>query len=279
MGRLNWRFGTVSAIPAALAVLSACSGGGGVAGGGIGGDGGPGGADASAWVSGYWAGTFQLKDEDEPETTTANATFELTEEKAGNFSIVLPERANAQVTGTFRDFAGTSLMLKIAKSAVSSLGADNGTSNVDYDLIGDALKLHNERVTLRLVREQAGEGGTGGGGEGQDGPDGQSDTGLTGQWRCSDGNGYVWHVNFESPTTVAIDVHDAAGAAAPMGMNGDIATAAGTPDEARFEGVVTITKADLEKYVGLRIGVKRAGVSSLVFIRLDTEQTMSCMPG
>ena len=83
---------------------------------------------------------------------------------AGDF-FEIPPGHDAYVEGSYRDFQGKSLMLKVKKSTVSTVGNDGTTTDLSYGLVGNDLELYNDRVLIRLQRpgSSTDTGGSGGG--------------------------------------------------------------------------------------------------------------------
>lgn len=267
MGSNVWLKDVAAIVIAVSLGCLACGKGGGPTGIGDGfGKGGTGDAKPNAWLGGSWLGTYQLKNDD-PETTSLTAKFAPVEERSGNFSLTLPERDGAIVTGQYQDFAGTSLLLKIGDSSVSNIGNKGSTTTIDYDLIGNALKITNERVLIRLVRENTGGGGGGGGTTEIPTPDG-----VFGHWNCADENGYMWRFNFKSETDFAVDIYNTSTETASMWMEGGMTK----PDDGSFDKELLVKKSQVEKYIGLKLGATRDSKESLTVTRLDNSVAMAC---
>lgn len=259
------KFISLSTIALAACSLGAC-GASNVVGAGADGGGNPGDGDASAWIAGSWTGTFKLKDEDS-ESMSATAKFTVTDERAGSFTITLPDNDTAAIEGKFQDFAGETLVLTVKKSSISSLGNDTSTSNLDYDLIGDSLKLQNERALLRLVRAKTDDDKTD---DGEPTPQ----TGMTGHWGCQDTNGYLWAIQIKSETEFSADVTTKNGSRAPIWLDGSVAKIA---NDAEYDARLTVTDSDVTKYVGMELGFNQTSTDAAEFTRLgDGGQLMSC---
>lgn len=265
-----------SSLLGALLVAYACSGGDGTTGTGRDGGADRNSADGTAWITGKWTGTYELKSET-PDRTAAKAEFvddDNDSKGAGTFKITLPEKDGGLVKGKFQDFANESLMLSVGDSSISTLGIPGSTTSVDYELIGNDLKIYNDRALLRLVRETSSadedEDDDSGGGGGS-----IPDKGLVGRWACPDRT-YVWRVHFDSETEFSIDIYSTDGGSASTWIDGTFAAPA---DTSRFDGMLTVNRAELDKYVGMQLGAKRASPTSLLITRLGTTETkLNCEP-
>lgn len=267
---MTWSFIQVRPLSALLLATSlgwlGC-GASGVVGAGAGGGGNPNGDDANAWIVGDWSGTFALKDDDDT-AMSATAKFEVTEDRSGTFSIVLPDNDGATTSGRFQDFAGETLVLDVKTSNISSIGSEGTKSNVDYDLIGNSLKLQNERMLLRLVRDKADDGDDDG-----DVPD-PVQTGLIGHWGCLDLNGYDWAIQMKSETEFSADVSVKSGGRAPIWLDGSVVK---SEAGAEFDARLTVTDSDVEQYKGLALGFKQTATDLATLTRIGDEPTvMKC---
>lgn len=228
--------------------LAACDSGTGVNGGPAEG-GGPASGDArSSWLTGGWKGNYKNKEAEEGTTlreTTAEATFKETEALTGEFEIKLPALENVSVKGTYHDFQGKSLLLEIVESSLSTIGSPNSSTDMDYQLVGDALELHNDRITIRLVRsadEQASEEDEAAAGK-------KKDVAID-DWLCRDGQGFNWKIDLRE-TFFALDVFDPNGARQSLAMKGEVKITRGSTDA---DVVLTVTSSsEKDKYKGLEL--------------------------
>ena len=230
-----------------LLALTAC---GGITGQpGIGADGSGGGKGASYSLAGEWQGLYKAKQTETSgvRETNAKVTVEPTGDLIGNFKLELPSYQGANVSGTYRDFAGKSMIIDIASSNFSALGLTGSKTDLPYDLVGDALEFSNDRFALKLTRQGNQQtkdvpltqtSGTGSQGASRD---------LLGRWTCQDGSRFVWKLNIKTSNTFAIDVLDSAGAQASMWMDG-VATI--TPAANLYTANLRVEASDVPKYVG-----------------------------
>ncbi len=267
------------AFSAALASLCACGAGEGAAGGG-----GPGSSgdakEGGSWLTGDWKGNYKSKDKETDDVTalretSAEATFKETETRTGEFTIKLPALDKVSVSGIYHDFQGKSLLLEIKQSNLSTIGSPNSSTDMDYDLVGDALELHNERITIRLVR------GTGSGDEDvEDGEDPNKDK-VVDDWLCRDANAFSWKIEIKE-ATFALDVFDPTGSRESVWMRGDVKITRGQTDA---DAVLTVTSSgQKDKYKGLELRGNTHGTNLMNLRRMVTNadgsksfgETMQC---
>lgn len=272
--RTFWSRPLISVLLAVTAAFYGCRQGGDDGGNGSGDGSGEGDATAR-WLTGDWTGNYKNKDAEEGSSlreTTAKATFKITEDgkRVGDFVFDFPLLEDVKVSGTFRDFAGKSLMLTIKHSDISTIGNSGSTTDMSYDLVGDSLELYNERVRLRLVRE--GEATDDGGDEGDDGEQKASNP-LFYRWTCNDARGYVWEVNVKDASKFTIDVFEDNGAS--LWMDGSVALQA---EGAAFNAALTVTSAQIAKYEGMELQARLTGAYSMELKRLGQNgETMGCV--
>lgn len=233
--------------------LSACGAGAGVTGGG---GGLPGSGDATgtegSWLSGSWKGNYKAKDQDPGSAlreTTAEATFKETESLAGEFSLKLPALENVAVTGTYHDFQGKSLLLDIKESNLSTVGSPKSSAEMTYSLVGNALELSNDRITIRLVRSS-------GAGDEQKPDDGKKKDVVIDDWLCKDNQALNWKFKI-SEASFTLDVFDSTGTREGVWMKGDVKITRGTTDA---DAVLTVTSSgQKDKYKGLELRANTMG--------------------
>ncbi len=267
------------AISVALTSLCACGAGEGAVGGG-----GPGSSgdatEGGSWLTGDWKGNYKAKAKETDDATalretSAEATFKETETRTGEFTIKLPALDKVAVSGIYHDFQGKSLLLDIKESNLSTIGSPNSSTDMDYDLVGDALELHNERITIRLVR---GTGPSDGGGK--DGEDPNKDM-VVDDWLCRDANEFSWKIEI-SEAAFSLDVFDPTGARESVWMKGDVKITRGQTDA---DAVLTVTSSgQKDKYKGLELRGNTLGTNMMNLRRMVTAadgsksigETMQC---
>lgn len=248
-----------------VAVSSACDSGTGVT--GAEGNGPSSGDAKSSWLTGGWKGNYKNKEAEEGTTlreTTAEATFTETEALTGEFEIKLPALDNVSVKGIYHDFQGKSLLLEIKESSLSTIGSPNSSTDMDYDLVGDALELHNDRITIRLVRtaEEAADD------EADDEAGKKKDVAID-DWLCRDGQGFNWKIDLKE-TSFALDVFDPDGARESLAMKGDVKITRGSTDA---DVVLTVTSSsEKDKYKGLELRGNTMGDNLMNLRRMITAQ-------
>ncbi len=252
--------------PLLLLVGYGCSGGSGVSGGLPGATG----ADAeaqSSWIVGDWKGNYKNKVADEGSSlreTSAVANFIPADDKAktGTFTFTLPLLEKVEVKGTYHDFQGKDLLLDVTTSNLSTVGLPNTSTDMSYDLVGDALELYNDRITLRLVRGKATTGtGT------ADGTDQPAADAVVGDWICSGINSFSWKITVKDETSFALDVFDPRGGRESIWMTGSVAITRGQTDA---DAVLTVTNAKTDKYKGLELRANTLGTNLMNVRRMTT---------
>lgn len=198
-------------------------------------------------LAGAWEGLYKTKQIETTgvRETKAKVTLESTGDLVGIFKLELPAYEAANVTGSYRDFAGKSLMIDITSSNFSALGLTGSKTDLPYDLVGDALELSTDRFALKLTRlGKAPESSP---------PQGSSATSpglsgdLLGRWTCQDSSRYVWKIHIKTSTHFAADVMDSAGAQASVWMDGAVTL---TPGDSLMTGALRVEASDVPKYVG-----------------------------
>jgi hypothetical protein len=259
-----------------FSVLCACGMGEGVNGGGPGGGGSGDATEGGSWLGGDWKGTYKNKEIEEGSAlreTTAVATFKETAARAGEFEIKLPLLENVAVKGTYHDFQSKSLLLEITESNLSTIGAPKSTTELAYDLVGDGLELHNDRITIRLVRGETDASGN------QNGKDPNQDM-IVDDWLCRDANGFSWKFDI-GESRFAVDVFDPSGGRKSIWMKGDVKITRGQTDA---DAVLTVTSAEDTSYVGLELRGNTIGPSGMNLRRMvvgadgqkAVKETMGC---
>jgi hypothetical protein len=272
--KIFFHSGVVAAVVALASVAGvACKGAGNQVGGGAPGTQGNGDAagDAGDWLHGEWTGNYVNKEADAGSTlkeTTAHAVFVVDEDSvdSGTFEFTLPMLDDVHVSGTFRDFARKSLMLKINESNLSAVGLSGASTSLDYDMVGDALELSNDRVVFRLLRGGDGDDGD----DDDDEDDGDGVPSLLGAWSCDDAHGHTWRVNMRSAEAFSIDVYDSGSTSAGIRMDGGVVAAAGDTLEA---GALEVTWCNVADYVGMKLSAERRGNDELRLARLAADSS------
>jgi len=220
--------------------------------------------EGGSWLTGAWKGNYKNKAAEEGSSlreTGAQAVFKETEPRAGEFTLKLPALDKVQVTGTYHDFQGKSLLLEIKESNLSTVGSPNSTTEMSYDLVGDALELFNDRITIRLVRGEAAK-------DGDSADDGAKDPNqdvVIDDWLCKDGNGFNWKIKIED-STFALDVFDPSGARESVSMKGDMKITRGQTDA---DAVLTVTSSgQSNKYKGLELRGNTIGTNQMNLRRI-----------
>lgn len=122
-------------------------------------------------------------------------------DKEGAFAIILKNVENAIVKGSFRNFAGKSLILSITDSNVSYLGLNGSNTDLPYELTGNSLLFSNEKMTLKLTKivEKDKEKET-------PGEANSAAVGVFSRWKCQDSNNKVWVLNIKPDKTFNLDI-------------------------------------------------------------------------
>lgn len=197
--------------------------------------------------------------------------FEGTSEEEGRFLMRLIQTENANVKGTFRNFAGKSLILAIQESTVSTLGLTGSTTDLPYDLTGNSLQISNDRVTLKLMRS----------GQNQVGPSGskapvEGPVGIYGRWKCKDNLGKIWSSNIRPEDKFSIDVSDPSNGQSYLWLDGRVEKGSqGVPD------LLIVERSSQSKYKGLVLKTEKSDESNLSLIRSQIEnqggaETIKC---
>lgn len=133
-----------------------------------------------------WNGVYNTLSDGEPsgDPMAAIATFKADYQ----FEIMLEQDANAKVTGTWSEFQGKTIILKILGSTMSSIGAAGKIVEADFDLIGNSLRVQNKSFILRLSKKASTTPTTPGSGDGQI---------FSGSWSCDDGVGRTSKITFD----------------------------------------------------------------------------------
>jgi hypothetical protein len=262
-----------SALPLVLvlaATFLACDG----AGSDDGGAGADGEGDATAWIVGNWSGNVRGKETDDGDDgaslveTTVDAKFKGgNDAKTGTFTFTMPQLDNVTVTGAFADFAGKSLLLTIKDSNFSALGMPGSTTDLDYELVGDALELSNNRIVLKLLRRDGEGGGEGGGGEGGGA---EAPTGYPGQWSCYDQAGRTWEFSLGDGDAFDVKVFDPPTPA--LLMSGSYVTD-------KDYGVMTVTESNQIANEGIQFQMTLKNDKTLTITRMIRQDTDTSVRG
>jgi hypothetical protein len=230
----------------------------------------PGGSNTG--ILGAWEGIYISKTvNNSQQEAPINVVFDGSSEESGRFSMRLIQTDSANVKGTFRNFAGKSLILSLQESSVSTLGLTGSTTDLPYDLTGNSLQLANDRVTIKLSRS----------GQNQQNPTNKSpaDTspvGLYGRWKCKDDLGKVWSSNIRPEDKFSIDVSNPNSGQSYLWLDGRVEKGAqGTPD------LLVVERSSQPKYKGLIFKVEKGDDTSLSLVRsqLDNQngtETIKC---
>ncbi len=223
-------------------------------------------------ILGTWEGIYISKTVgNNQQEAPINVVFEGSSEEAGRFSMRLTQTENANVKGTFRNFAGKSLILSLQESSVSTLGLTGSTTDLPYDLTGNSLQLANERVTIKLARA----------GQNQQNPTNKpaaepTSVGVYGRWKCKDDLGKVWSSNIRPEDKFSIDVSNPSGGQSYLWLDGRLEKGVqGTPD------LLVVERSSQAKYKGLIFKIEKSDETSLNLIRsqLDNQngtETIKC---
>lgn len=236
----------------------------------------------SAQMTGNWNGYMRNKTVEAGSALSGNevvAEFKFTSETKGTFKIKIPNLENAEAEGTFTDFAGKSLHLKLVKSGISTLGATGSTTSVNYSLIGDTLELSNDRISLELTK--SGE-STGSSNDNGTQPTVNDEDIAIGLWNCSDKFAAVWKFNIKTASTFSIDVFSGSGNASSIWLEG--AMGLEVADDKTVSGMGLITGSSNDAYVAMRLRMKFANAKSLTVDRMkskdetdtEIEDTFTC---
>lgn len=243
----------------------ACDSGTGVNGGGAPGAGGED-AVAASWLTGDWKGNYKNKEADEDASlreTNAEATFKETAARTGDFTIRLPALDKVSVSGIYHDFQGKSLLLEIKESNLSTVGSPESNTELSYNLVGDALELYNDRITIRLVRS-ADPGSDDDDDDDDNDKDPNKDAAID-DWLCQDGQGFTWKIEIDE-ASFALDVFDQSGARESVWMKGDVKITRGQTDA---DAVLTVTSSGQgDKYKGLELRGNTVGTNLMNLRRM-----------
>lgn len=135
---------------------------------------------------GNWTGIYSpLNGDGKPDgdAQPVNVTFKDDGRlSGGTFTLVLPNVENANASGSWSEFSGKNLFLKIQKTTISHISSNKPVLDMSYDLMGSSVNIHNGDFKLMISRVKP-AGGEGGGGA-------ATPTTATGQWTCN-GSGRV----------------------------------------------------------------------------------------
>jgi len=200
--------------------------------------------------------------------SNVKAEFEFKNDSEGTFAFTLPSIENATASGTFADFAGKSLHLTIAKSSISTLGASETSTSVNYTIIGKSMELSNDRLSLQLIKGPKSVANDGSQGSATIGDD------LVGSWECKDGNDKTWNIVTKSRTEFFAEVFG--NSAAPAIWIGGGMTV--TTDEESPKGNASVINSSNSNYIGMRFIFIFKSAVSIVVERLksvdDSDETV-----
>jgi hypothetical protein len=105
----------------------------------------------SEQIMAEWSGVYNALSAGEPvsETFAAKASFTADYQ----FEISLENNPSAKVVGTWNEFQGKTLILKISGSTISAVGSAGKIVETDLDLTGAALRIRNKNFDLRLSKK------------------------------------------------------------------------------------------------------------------------------
>lgn len=252
-----------------------CGAGDGAKGGGSGGGGTGSGDGTSASLVGNWTGQFNLTTTQLDTLPTVEAAFSATDERSGEFRIELPTE-KASTVGTYT-FGGGSMILSITKSNNPSIGGEGEKKIFDYDIFGDKLVLHNDRVKLILIRDSTTKDAPR---DKDQGGSGEKDDPLYGHWACTDRLSNAWKIQILSNKTFNVDVTNPGGSRAGVALDGKFERVPELGSEVQA-ALLTVEQASTEKYKGLRLKAHIDAGDILTVKRLvanteQVEEEMAC---
>lgn len=137
-------------------------------------------------ISGIWRGVALEKKEDRK---PVNVEFNFAENHTFKFRHTDSEEAAA--SGTFDNYLGKNLMLKLEQSNITSLGLAGTTIGFEFERAGEDVRLSNNTIEYLLKHKADGEGDAK---KPQD-PKNPADPLLSGIWHCIDRFENNWTIN------------------------------------------------------------------------------------
>jgi hypothetical protein len=138
-------------------------------------------------INGIWRGVALEKKEDRK---PINVEFEFADNRAFKFRHTDSEEAAA--SGTFENYMGKNLMLKLEQSNITNLGLAGSTIGFDFEQAGEDIRLSNIAIEYLLKRKTAGEGDA----QKVQDPQNPAEPLLAGIWHCRDRYESSWTINF-----------------------------------------------------------------------------------
>ena len=129
---------------------------------------------------GNWTGIYSpLNGDSKPDGDSH--PVKVTFKEDGDFNLVLADVDTATSSGTWSEFGGKSLFLKVQKTSIPRISSDKPVLDMSYDLTGASVDIHNPDFKLKISRVKT---------AGTDGNGNASPATASGQWTCS-ANGRV----------------------------------------------------------------------------------------
>jgi hypothetical protein len=130
-----------------------------------------------------WNGIYRSISNNVPSSEPLEATARFTADR--QFEITLQQDQTARVVGTWSEFQGKNLILKITGSTISPIGATGKIVEANFDLLGENLRIYSPTFDLRLTKESSSK------------PSDSAGTAnhfFQANWSCNDGAGRTTRV-------------------------------------------------------------------------------------
>ena len=128
-------------------------------------------------LTGQWSGIYRGLDSGKPLGDAVAATMNLLAD--GAFNMSLDSDPSARVEGSWAEFQGRSLILKISGSTIPRIGISGKVVEPAYELLGSSLRVTTENFELKLAKKSTDSSS----------PTNGDHSRFDGTWLCDDGGG------------------------------------------------------------------------------------------